>query len=55
MPVERIGGETLVLFADLLERMHASEAMRSIASLPVSAQSLLPISEKGHSPGITAA
>lgn len=32
--MDRIGGETMVLYADLLERLGAFEAMRSIASLP---------------------
>ncbi|HAD05408.1 MAG: hypothetical protein A2091_09450 [Desulfuromonadales bacterium GWD2_61_12] len=32
--MERIGGETQVLYADLRERLEAYEAMRSIASLP---------------------
>lgn len=32
--MERIGGETLVLYADLRERLEVFEAMRSIASLP---------------------
>ncbi len=31
--MERIGGETMVLYADLRERLEAFEAMRSIASL----------------------
>lgn len=32
--MERINGETMVLYADLRERLEAFEAMRSIASLP---------------------
>jgi hypothetical protein len=32
--MERIGGETMVLYADLRERLETFEAMRSIASLP---------------------
>ncbi|MBT1075218.1 GSU2403 family nucleotidyltransferase fold protein [Geobacter grbiciae] len=32
--MERIGGETMVLYADLRERLEIFEAMRSIASLP---------------------
>jgi hypothetical protein len=32
--MERIGGQTMVLYADLLERLEAFEAVRSIASLP---------------------
>lgn len=32
--MERIGGETMVLYADLRERLEVFEAMRSIASLP---------------------
>jgi len=32
--MERIGGETMVLYGDLLERLAAFEAVRSIASLP---------------------
>ena len=32
--MERIGGETMVLYADLRERLEAFEAMRSVASLP---------------------
>ncbi|HET6419506.1 MAG TPA: nucleotidyltransferase domain-containing protein [Geobacteraceae bacterium] len=32
--MERIGGETIALYADLRERLEAFEAMRSIASLP---------------------
>jgi hypothetical protein len=34
LPFERIGGETIVLYADLRERLETFEAMRSIASLP---------------------
>jgi hypothetical protein len=34
VPFERIGGETMVLYADLRERLETFEAMRSIASLP---------------------
>jgi hypothetical protein len=34
IPFERIGGETIVLYADLRERLETFEAMRSIASLP---------------------
>lgn len=34
MVVERIGGETMVLYADLRERLEVSEALRGIASLP---------------------
>jgi len=33
-PFERIGGETVVLYADLRERLETFESMRSIASLP---------------------
>lgn len=32
--MERIGGETMVLYSDLRERLEAFEAMRSVASLP---------------------
>ena len=32
--MERIGGETLVLYADLRERLEMFEAMRNIATLP---------------------
>lgn len=32
--MERIGGETLVLLADLRERLEVFEAMRGIATLP---------------------
>jgi hypothetical protein len=34
VPFERIGGETMVLYADLRERLETFEVMRSIASLP---------------------
>jgi hypothetical protein len=34
IPFQRIGGETIVLYADLRERLETFEAMRSIASLP---------------------
>ena len=32
--MERIGGETMVLYADTRERLEGFEAMRGIASLP---------------------
>ena len=32
--MERIGGETMVLYSDLRERLEAFESMRSVASLP---------------------
>jgi hypothetical protein len=34
IPFERIGGETIVLYADLRERLETFETIRSIASLP---------------------
>jgi hypothetical protein len=34
IPFERIGGETIVLYADLRERLETFEAMRCVASLP---------------------
>jgi hypothetical protein len=34
MPATRIGGETVVLYADLRERLATFDAMRSIASIP---------------------
>lgn len=34
MTIQRVGGETMVLYADLRERLEVFEAIRSIASLP---------------------
>lgn len=34
MIIQRVGGETMVLYADLLERLNVFEAIRSVASLP---------------------
>jgi hypothetical protein len=34
MPISRIGGETIILYADLRERLTTFEAMRGIASIP---------------------
>lgn len=34
MVIQRIGGETIVLYADLRERLEVFEAIRSIATLP---------------------